>query len=65
MYPSLPSQNVGIEVWPNFVPGVGSCKEGVHGNHFQCAEIFTLVSFFAKKVVGSLQNTSTVHENSI
>ena len=56
MYPSLPSRNVGIKVWPNFVPSEDSHKEGVHGNYFQCAEIF-FVSFIAKKVVGSLQNT--------
>lgn len=57
MYSSLASRNVGIEVYPNFVPREGSYKEGVHGYYLQCAEIFTLVSFIAKKVVGSLQNT--------
>lgn len=57
MYSSLASRNVGIEVYPNFVLREGSYKEGVHGYYLQCAEIFTLVSFIAKKVVGSLQNT--------
>lgn len=52
----VPSRNVGFEVWPNFVPSAGSYKEGVYENYFQCAEIVTLVSFTAKKVVGSLTN---------
>lgn len=45
----VPSRNVGIEVWPNFVPSAGSYKEGVYENYFQCAEIVTVVSFTAKK----------------